>query len=198
MKTLKITLILVSSILFSKVMVSQASFEIEWSQGFIHTDLIHEIEDTHRDYNLQLELALWKTFDIDKALQPRAGLGYSYLISAKRIHKQYLSLKVGSDFKLNKIIDLTANLSTYFVIKGDNRLEFIEERERRVFLNLDIGLRLKISESTKIRITTPITISPMYSASEIEVINGPDAGNTYNIWVGMVGLNVGASHLFGK
>lgn len=178
---------------------AQQKLSLEATGGWIYSDLFYGLIDDHYTYNMHFDLTVWNSFQSSKKFSPRIGAGYSYmwaLLSRNRRNTHYFTVKVGSDYTINKRVKFTGSLNSYFVLNGESDFLVIRERERRFFLNFNPGFRIKVGSRSEFVVSSPISLTPTYQ-DEFRVLTGPDPGANVTIWSGWIGLNIGLNYAFG-
>ncbi|HMS67735.1 MAG TPA: hypothetical protein PKD18_06345 [Saprospiraceae bacterium] len=205
----KIKVLIAFALITPFVSHAQRNFEIEWTQSAIFLDQFGESSrrDYIKGYGMQSEILLWKRLGELGNFSPRIGSGYTnywYMANtlAPRRVASYLPLKFGIDFNFkNSSIKLMTNLSNYILLNSasDSPTYIGNTRtvERRIYTNLDLGIRIKTGKRSTFNLSTPITIFPIITSGirgDFLPIVKPD----YKVWAETIGLNLGFKWTLGE
>lgn len=180
---------------------AQIVTEIEFSEGWIYTDLIRKNKSPGlsfwNGYNLQTDVTFWASSQKFKRIHPRVGVSYTNfwsLVAPKlRDYGHYAGLKVGVDIQSKKQnLKFAIQSSNYFLLnQGPEDIETFES-ENRFYANIDLGIRYKLSKRFELSMLTPVTIRPMHYLEGFGTI-----GQAINpVWVETIGLNIGMKYSF--
>jgi hypothetical protein len=177
---------------------SQSKLTIEYSNGAIFLDKFGASSNNNNfnGHAIQSEIVSWYKIIEKENLLISTGIGYNNLwllgVSDRpREVSSYLIVKFGMDIILhkNRFYGLL-NLNNNILLNKKNNLFKLYANERTVYSNIDLGLRYNIGEKTQLSIWSPITILPLFYKNSVQIIS-PPASDVYNIWVEMIGLNIG-------
>ncbi len=183
------------------------ALSIELSSSILVSDLINRPEDKDNFFRnpiIQNSVDVWLSKQVHEKFDARIGLGYSnfyhidsevfFADTAQSTH--YLNFRLGTDIKTRwEKIDLSFAMSNY--ISLEKYPQDLFGFQQRFFTNLDLGVKFKVSDKLNLRVTTPVTLSPMlrginwgYRDDNQDLVRVPSTS------VGTAGLNVGLIYNF--
>lgn len=197
-------ILLLCLIISSTKIYSQDYFKTEFSSGFIVVDKFHDERDTENYFYstmVQTDLMLYRHLEFERKFNLEVGLGYTRFLFLdayeSNLTGSYISFKSRFNHRLFfDRLDLILGQSTYFSLNsGSKDVAIHPEFRRKIFTNIDIGLKYKLSEKFDLSVTTPVTIYPMYFSRFTYVINPPDP---FVLFGETTGFNIGISYKFKK
>ncbi len=200
-------ILLLCLITFSAKIYSQDYFKAEFSCGYIMLDKFHDNKDFNNVFYssmVQTDFTVFRNLDLGRKFNIDLGLGYTgytFIDRSPIIDSlstvSYISFKSRFNHRLFfDRLDLILGQSTYFSLNsGSKDVAIHPEFRRKIFTNIDIGLKYKLSEKFDLSVTTPVTIYPMYFSRFTYVINPPDP---FVLFGETTGFNIGISYKFKK
>jgi len=190
---------------------SQDKGQIEFRSGVVFWDLITEPGDvlkSRQGWGSQIDLTYIRTIDLSERLKLLGGIGYTnfYFWDADLIDLSPAIRPVGGSFEINDIV-ITSNyanlkyglcyefkkkyLSTSAIFSHYILAQPLQGRnQRRMFLNLDLGVEFRISPKSVFKIFSPITIHPIIEDGVFRILS-PGVNPPVNRFVEMNGLLLG-------
>ncbi len=181
---------------------AQSEFKAEVGQGWFFTDAVTSLrgDDKFGGYGWLTTANVYHSTDLTERWYLDYGLGYShyhFLIFSEENYLPYANLRVAANYRsfLGKT-DLTVGITHHVLLFKEER-GFRWSRERH-FTNLDLGLVFHPGKRWDLKLTTPITIKPMYDLefSSTDFPGGLSEVRKYRI--GVTGLNLGLVFKFGE
>lgn len=177
---------LIVVLLVTNLLLSQSNFDLKVSRGILFIDKFGQSSNsiigvnskaslTEVGFSRQILNIKYFDLNIESGL---SAIRYYYFVngsSAPRSWAFYLPMKIGIEYPLgHQRINGTLMLSNYLNInpKSDrylykpNDLRSALLVERRIFMNLDLGLSAKLGKRTSLCISTPISLLPIVASAK--------------------------------
>lgn len=199
-----IILIVMAAITLSANGVCQLSYSAELNGGLIYLDYSKSKEDFFGFFQgtgAKTEAIVYSHYKAHDNIITSFGVGYMHLFYLDvwrsylyRDYSQtsYLTAKVSGDFKFGRFPVLHLGMSNYLLAHQKKQ----QRIQRRYFANVDIGAKFRLSEHTKLTITSPFTIFPIYHGGPIGITNLKGSTGLFKPWIEMNGLVLGVQYLF--
>lgn len=184
--------------------LSQLKFSTELSISALYMDYSKSKEDFFGFFQgtaTKGEAMLHTHFRVSNKINTSFGLGYMHLYYLDvwktylyRDYRQtsYLSAKVSGDFKFGRFPVLHLGMSNYLLAHQKKQ----QRIQRRYFANIDVGVKIKLSNHMKLNISSPFTVFPIYHGGPIGITTIGGRTGPFKPWIEMNGLVLGVQYLF--
>ncbi len=195
-------ILLLCLIISSTKIYSQDYFKTEFSSGFIVVDKFHDERDTENYFYstmVQTDLMLYRHLEFERKFNLEVGLGYTRFLFLdayeSNLTGSYISFKSRFNHRLFfDRLDIVLGQSTYYSIYGNNTDNDFFGIKQKLFTNIDIGFKYRLSEKFDLSVTTPVTIHPMYRG----LVGFEAKKQTFDVFGETIGFNMGISYKFKK
>ncbi len=195
-------ILLLCLIISSTKIYSQDYFKTEFSSGFIVVDKFHDVRDTENYFYstmVQTDLMLYRHLEFERKFNLEVGLGYTRFLFLdayeSNLTGSYISFKSRFNHRLFfDRLDIVLGQSTYYSIYGNNADNDFFGIKQKLFTNIDIGFKYRLSEKFDLSVTTPVTIHPMYRG----LVGFEAKKQTFDVFGESIGFNMGISYKFKK
>jgi hypothetical protein len=180
---------------------SENHVSLELGIGYLFYDVINQKEDVLNYYQgqgLQSNLNVWFNKSIHEKIDAKFGLGYTNYahLNYEAINastSSYLNFRFGSDIQTGiQPIQLSFAISNYLLLHKE--LQDINQFQKRIFTNIDIGANIKLTDKLSLSVTTPLTIFPMIEGYRWGYYQNNEVIMMDNAIVGTTGLNIGLNY----
>ena len=198
-------ILLLFLVTFSAKIYSQDYFKVEFSSGYILLDRFHDNKDFNNVFYssmVQTDFTVFRNLDLGRKFNIDLGLGYTgytFIDRSPIIDSlstvSYISFKSRFNHRLFfDRLDIVLGQSTYYSIYGNNTDNDFFGIKQKLFTNIDIGFKYRLSEKFDLSVTTPVTIHPMYRG----LVGFEAKKQTFDVFGETIGFNMGISYKFKK